>query len=35
VKRWHERLLGRPVTVELVESVLRGGEHCRFRITVG
>jgi hypothetical protein len=35
VKRWHERLLGRPVSVELVESVLRGGEHCRFRITVG
>ena len=35
VKRWYERLLGTEVEVELVESTIRGGEHCRFRITVG
>lgn len=34
VKEMHERMLGRPVEVELVESVLRGGKRCRFRMTV-
>lgn len=34
VKEWHEQLLARPVEVELVESVLRGGKRCRFKITV-
>jgi len=34
VKEMHERLLGRPVEVELVDSVLRGGPRCTFRMTV-
>jgi hypothetical protein len=34
VKEMHERLLGRPVKVELVDAVLRGGKRCRFRMTV-
>jgi hypothetical protein len=34
VKEMHERRLGRPVEVELVDSVLRGGTRCRFRMTV-
>jgi len=35
VQEMHERVLGRPVDVELAESVLRGGKRCRFRMTVG
>lgn len=34
VQEMHERRFGRPVKVELVSSVLRGGPRCRFRITV-
>ncbi len=34
VKELHERILGRPVSVELVESVLRGGDRCKFKMTV-
>jgi len=34
VQEMHERTLGRPVEVELVDSVLRGGQRCRFRLTV-
>jgi len=34
VKEWYERLLARTVEVELIESVLRGGQRCRFEITV-
>jgi hypothetical protein len=34
VKEMHERTLGRPVEVELVDSVLRGGKRCKFRLTV-
>lgn len=34
VKEMHEQYLGRPVEVELIESVLRGGKRCRFKITV-
>ncbi len=34
VKEMHERTLGRPVEVELVDSVLRGGKRCKFRMTV-
>jgi hypothetical protein len=34
VKEMHERILGRPVEVELVDSVLRGGSRCKFRMTV-
>ena len=34
VKELHERILGRPVEVELVDSVLRGGKRCKFRMTV-
>lgn len=33
VAEMHERALGRPVKVELVESVLRGGKRCKFRLT--
>lgn len=33
VQEMHERLLGRPVEVELVDSVLRGGKRCKFRMT--
>jgi len=35
VQEMYERLLGRPVEVELAESVLKGGRRCSFRITVG
>lgn len=35
VKEMHEQRFGRPVEVELVDSVLRGGERCKFRISVG
>ena len=35
VKAMHEKLLQRPVEVELVESVLMGDKRCRFRMTVG
>jgi len=34
VREMHERMLGRPVEVELVDSVLRGGKRCKFRMTV-
>lgn len=34
VREMHERTLGRAVEVELVDSVLRGGQRCRFRLTV-
>jgi hypothetical protein len=34
VKVQHELLLNRPVEVELVDSVLRGGKRCQFKITV-
>ena len=34
VQETHERVLGRPVKVELVDSVLRGGKRCKFRMTV-
>lgn len=34
VKEMHERMLGRPVEVELVDSVLIGGKRCKFRMTV-
>ena len=30
----HERILGRPVEVEIVDSVLRGGKRCKFKMTV-
>jgi hypothetical protein len=34
VKELHERQLGRPVEVELTDSVLRGGKRCKFKMTV-
>jgi hypothetical protein len=34
VREMHERIFGKPVAVELVDSVLRGGKRCRLRITV-
>ena len=34
VREMHERIFGKPVAVELVESVLRGGKRCRFKMTV-
>ncbi len=34
VNEWYELMLERPVEVELLESALRGGKFCRFRITV-
>jgi hypothetical protein len=34
VREMHERILGRPVEVELVDSVLRGGRRCKFRMRV-
>jgi len=34
VKEMHERMLGRPVSVELVDAVLRGGKRCKFRLTI-
>jgi hypothetical protein len=33
VKEMHERILGRPVEVELVDSILRGGPRCKFKMT--
>lgn len=33
VKEWFDQVLGKPVTVELIESVLRGGKRCKFKIT--
>jgi hypothetical protein len=30
----HEMRFGRPVEVELLDSVLRGGKRCKFKITV-
>ncbi len=32
VREIHERMLGRQVEVQLVDSVLRGGKRCRFKI---
>lgn len=34
VKVMHEMLLNRPVEVELVDSVLKGGKRCKFKLTV-
>jgi hypothetical protein len=34
VKEMHERIFGRPVTVELTHSVLKGDPRCRFRIAL-
>jgi hypothetical protein len=34
VKEMHDRVFGRPVNVELVQSVLMGQKRCRFRITL-
>ena len=34
VREYFSRILGRPVKVELQESVLRGGKRCRFKIDV-
>ena len=34
VKVMHEMRLGRPVEVELLDAVLKGGKRCRFKITV-
>lgn len=34
VREMHERILGRSVEVELVDSVLRGGKRCKFRLRV-
>jgi hypothetical protein len=34
VREMHERMLGRTVKVELLDSVLAGGARCRFKITV-
>lgn len=34
VKEMHERVLGRPVEVELADSILRGGKRCKFKMTV-
>ncbi len=34
VREMHERMLGRPVQVELVDAILWGGKRCRFRMTV-
>lgn len=34
VREMHEQLLGRPVAVQLVDSVLRGGKRCRFKINL-
>jgi hypothetical protein len=34
VKVQHELALKRTVEVELVDSVLRGGNRCKFKITV-
>jgi predicted hydrocarbon binding protein len=34
VQEWYSQLLARPVTVELMESVLMGGKRCKFKISV-
>lgn len=34
VKEMHEQIFDKPVDVELEESVLQGGQRCRFKITV-
>lgn len=34
VREMHQRMLGRAVKVELLDSVLKGGKRCRFRLTV-
>ncbi len=34
VKEMHERRFGRPVNVDLVDSVLTGARRCRFKITL-
>lgn len=34
VKEMHERMLGRPIEVELVDSVLMKGNRCRYKMTV-
>lgn len=34
VREMHERILGRPVKVQLVDSVLRGGKRCKFKINL-
>jgi len=34
VNQWYEMLFAKPVRVELLDSVLRGGPRCRFKITV-
>jgi hypothetical protein len=34
VQEMHERTFGRPVQVQLVDSVLKGAKRCKFRITV-
>jgi hypothetical protein len=34
VKQWYDMLFQKPVTVELLDSVLMGGPRCRFKITV-
>ncbi len=34
VREMHERMLGRPVEVQLVDSVLRGGKRCKFKINL-
>ena len=34
VKQWYDMMFQKPVTVELLDSVLMGGPRCRFKITV-
>ncbi len=34
VKEMHERVFGRPLNVQIVQSVLMGDPRCRFRITL-
>jgi len=34
VNEWYSLLLARPVTVELMESVLMGGKRCKFKISL-
>lgn len=35
VKRWFELMLNEKIEIELIESVLRGGKRCKFKLTVG
>jgi hypothetical protein len=35
VQSWMARISGRPAKAELLESARTGGDHCRFRITLG